>query len=481
MSERGPGYSVSADPYSPRRRTALVLTGTGTAGAYHAGVLRALHEAGVKIDVVAGLGVGVIGALFAAVDGSARLWEEKGFWRSRAVQGFYGWRPALVAVVVALAVSLALVLLPLAAVAAGLVVFPIDFLFRIVGLEVFGGLVNRYVAFAQAAFSPAGLPTWLPRLVLLVMIVTAAALAGSGWVNSRRRRQRDPFWWRVLQAPLSSESIVAHCWAVMWDLVRGAAPLGQPEPADLARRYIEMLSDNLGQPGFRELLLAVHDVDARRDLVFALTTGRRRERLRLAAAGTDGREGDVHDLSGLASCHLPDAIAGALSIPLATDYRSVQFAADSYWRGEAHRLADRPASLARLVEELAALDVAQVLLVSAAPESAGPHALRPVPLHPRARLGEYLQSAEAAIIRDVVKAQAAEASPRLFTIRPLHNPIDPLEFAGAFDERSERSQPLGELLSRGYEDAYRQFIDPVVGGSGEGVGRVNAGGAGDSR
>ena len=28
------------DPYSPEIRTALLLTGTGTAGAYHAGVLR---------------------------------------------------------------------------------------------------------------------------------------------------------------------------------------------------------------------------------------------------------------------------------------------------------------------------------------------------------------------------------------------------------------------------------------------------------
>ena len=36
-------------PYSTRLRTALVLTGTGTAGAYHAGVLRALHEAGQTV------------------------------------------------------------------------------------------------------------------------------------------------------------------------------------------------------------------------------------------------------------------------------------------------------------------------------------------------------------------------------------------------------------------------------------------------
>src|SRR6476469_8846337 len=83
------------EPYSPQRRTALVLTGTGTAGAYHAGVLRALHEAGVKLDVVSGRGIGVVGALFAAIDGTSRLWDERGFWRSPAVAGFYRWHGLL--------------------------------------------------------------------------------------------------------------------------------------------------------------------------------------------------------------------------------------------------------------------------------------------------------------------------------------------------------------------------------------------------
>src|SRR5204862_1397779 len=83
--------SGPADHYSPQLRTALVLSGTGTAGAYHAGVLRALHEAGVKLDVVAGRGIGAMGALFAAVDGAQRLWGEKGFWRSAAVSNFYAW------------------------------------------------------------------------------------------------------------------------------------------------------------------------------------------------------------------------------------------------------------------------------------------------------------------------------------------------------------------------------------------------------
>src|SRR5437762_10701538 len=80
-----------AEPYSPQLRTALVLTGTGTAGAYHAGVLRALHEAGVKLDIVAARGIGTVGAVFAAIDGSHRLWDEKGFWRTPAVRSLYRW------------------------------------------------------------------------------------------------------------------------------------------------------------------------------------------------------------------------------------------------------------------------------------------------------------------------------------------------------------------------------------------------------
>ena len=83
------------EPYSPKYRTALVLTGTGTAGAYHAGVLRALAEAGVRIDLVAGHGAGAIGAFFTAIEGGPSLWSQDGFWRQKAVSGFYAWRPAL--------------------------------------------------------------------------------------------------------------------------------------------------------------------------------------------------------------------------------------------------------------------------------------------------------------------------------------------------------------------------------------------------
>src|SRR6476469_368935 len=132
MTERG--FVPSTDTYSPQRRTALVLTGTGTAGAYHAGVLRALHEAGVKIDVIGAHGVGVVGALFAAVDGVHRLWDERGFWRSSAVRDLYPWRSTLRWIVWTLTLSVALVAFPRRALVAGLIVFPIDFVLKMVGL-----------------------------------------------------------------------------------------------------------------------------------------------------------------------------------------------------------------------------------------------------------------------------------------------------------------------------------------------------------
>src|SRR5713101_8672741 len=108
-----PASPSGTEPYSPQRRTALVLTGTGTAGAYHAGVLRALHEAGVKLDVVAGRGMGAVSALFTAIDGGQSLWSEKGFWHAPGVRTLYGWRPALRAVFWAGALSVVTVIAPL--------------------------------------------------------------------------------------------------------------------------------------------------------------------------------------------------------------------------------------------------------------------------------------------------------------------------------------------------------------------------------
>ena len=462
----------SAEPYSPQLRTALLLTGTGTAGAYHAGVLRALHEAGVKLDIVAGRGIGVVGALFAAIDGAQQLWDEKGFWRARAVRSLYPWRPTLRLAAWAVVVALAIVAVPIGVVALGAIVFPIDFLARMVGAGGATGLVGAYVRLAQSAFAPSAFPTWLPRLAVVVLCSAALILVVSGSIAAGRRRQHGGWWWRALGSPLRSREATEHCWRVMWDLVCGAARLKQPAPTELARRYTELLIDNIGQPGFRELLIAVHDLDAHRDLVFALLAESRRRDLirRPTDDAANARRAEIVDLSRVGREHLADAVAAALTVPVVTDAHELTFAAEAYWRGETHRLCDRPGSLARVLDELTELGVAQVLLVSAAPESAGPHALAAGRLDGRGRLGEYLQSAEAAAVRDVTRLAPGRV-PRIFTIRPAHNPVGPFDFSGGYDDRSDRRQGLTELMSRGYEDAYHQFIEPVLGASGDRVGQ----------
>jgi hypothetical protein len=460
-----------ADHYSPQLRTALVLTGTGTAGAYHAGVLRAFHEAGVKLDVVAGRGVGVVGAVFAAIDGGQRLWDEKGFWRSAAVASFYAWDRLLVAGACAIAIAVAIVAIPIAAMALGLVVYPIDFVLKMIGIGGAPGLVGWYLDLAQRAFAPEGFPTWLPRIVVLVLGTVGVLAAIGAWRSAGVRRRSGAPWWRLVPAPLSTDRITDHCWRVLWDLLRGAAHLKQPPPIDLLKRYSEVLADNLGQPGFRELLLVVHDVDAHRDLLFALVSESRRRDLikRPTSEAADARRAEVFDLKGVGREYLPDAVAGALCVPAVTQPRELTFAPDAYWRGETHRVCDRPGSLTRLLEELAEVGVEQAIVVSACDESPGPHALAPGRLDFRSRVGDYLQSAEASELRDAVRFGATRIM-RIFTVYPGHNPIGPFDFAGSYDDRSDRQEPLLELINRGYQDAYYQFVEPVVGASGEQVG-----------
>jgi hypothetical protein len=480
-----PPATPSELPYSPRLRTALVLVGTGTAGAYHAGVLRAIHEAGVKIDVVAGRGAGAIGALFAAVDAAARLWEPSGLWRSGAAAGFYRWRASWWLAAAVAAASLAVVLAPLILLAAAAAIaLPLGFALQLAGLEAGGAVLGWYDALLRASLSPGALPTVLPRVAAVIL---AAGLVALVLLNRRRnsgpsRREAGPIWWRLAPAPLDAEGAVRRVSAALWHLIRGVAPLAEPPATELSRRYMELLGENLGQPGFRELLLIAHDVDARRDVLFAAlgatyrpVFARRFARDAGGAAGPElsrgaspepGRGAEWIDLGGTGRDHAIDGLVGALCPPLLVDPHLMTFAAESFWRGETHRLSDRPEALGRLLDELAAAGVDQVILVSPVSDATGPHRLSAVPRDARRRAGDRLASAEAAALTDAVGARRTLFH-GIFRIVPGHNPLGPFDFRGCYDERSDRRHSLAELVDRGYEDAYRQFIEPVVGASGE--------------
>lgn len=470
--------------YSTRLRTALVLTGSGTAGAYHAGVLRALHEAGVKIDLVAGRGVGAIAAFFAAVDGGVRLWDTTGLWRSPAASRFYRWRLPLRIAGWTLAAAAAVFAVPLTLLAVAVLVGLAGLLLTLVGLDAPAAtLRSTFSGWIDALFAPAALPTTIPRLVVFVLVIGAAALAlNLGWATVHahaRRRARHSVLWRLLGSPLTAEKLFESSLAELWNLIRGAAAIAAPQANDLARRYVELLTDNLGQPGFRELLVTVHDFDARRDVVFALLGHAHRARFFGRPGGPEAaaRPLEAFDLSGIARDHAFDALAAALALPVATAPHLITFSAESAWRGETHRLCDRPAAVGRLLREVAAAGAEQVILVTASSPEGEPHELGAGRVEIRGRTGEYVAAFEGASLRDSLE-QFDGRFAGLFVVRPAHNPLGPLDFAGVYDERSDRTQHLSELVDRGYEDAYRQFVEPIVGAGGERMEVHHANGSG---
>jgi hypothetical protein len=463
--------SETARPYSTRLRTALILTGTGTAGAYHAGVLRALHEAGLRIDLVAGRGIGAAGAIFAAVDGGQRLWDKAGLWKGDGLARAYRWRQPLRVAGWALVAAAALLAVPLVVLAFGVVAALVGILLALVGLESASTAVaTGYQHAVEVLFAPAALPTIVPRLIVFGILVAVGALAsGAGataWRATSRRRVKRASLWRLFGAPLSTRLILDRTVAELWNLIRGAAAIAPPPRSDLGRRYTDLLGENLGQPGFRELLVVAHDVDARQDMTFALLGEAHRPRFFSRPAGEGGRAAEAIDLAGAGRDHLVDALAASLALPIASDPHLVKLAPEGPWKGETHRVCDRPGSLARLLEEVAAAGAEQVIVVSAAPSPARPHELGTGRADPRGRAAEQLVAFEAAGLRDALPPRGT-AFANAYAIRPQHNPLGPLDFDGVYDERSDRRFTVAELVDRGYEDAYRQFIEPVVAAGGD--------------
>jgi hypothetical protein len=250
---------------------------------------------------------------------------------------------------------------------------------------------------------------------------------------------------------------VRHFRMALWHLFQGPLTAKPPTQADLSRRYAELLLENLGQPGFRELIVVTLDLETRNDLVFAALANDRRP------AYFQRSRGDLIDLAGVGRNQILDALAGALSVPVLTEPHLIVFSPESYWKGEAHRTCDRIGAVARLLDELEAAGVEQVVVVCADADRASPHRLTRPSGSLESRVAELLAAAETTAVRDAVTSHRKRFK-GLFVIQPTHNPISPLDVAGAYDERSDRNQSLAELMDRGYEDAYKQFVEPVVGG-----------------
>ncbi|MCE2542537.1 MAG: hypothetical protein J4F30_03720 [Acidobacteria bacterium] len=449
-----------------------MLTGTGTAGAYHAGVLKALQEAGVKIDIVAGRGIGAASATFAAIDAGEQLWGAAGSWSTETAARFYRWRWTLRLGVLALGLALGALLVPLTVLVGGLALFPAGFVLQLFGLETGGWLAVQYAGLVEALFDPGGLPLYLPRFVTVMLLLLLGVLSVGAvivWLRARlRRRARGGLWWELLGSPLDQSLATKTLARKLWTVVCGSGSAARPDATELGERYAQLLAENTGQPGFRDLLLLVHDLDARRDFVAALLSEPFRRSFFLRRQGDDAAERHLEtlDLADTGRRQLMDMLAASLSLPVATEPHLTRFPDESAWQGETHRLCDRPESTVRLLEEVANAGAEQVILVSACGWPSEPGRLTSGRRDPLGRVGESLVAVESASIRDAL-ALPSRLFEVVFQIRPTHNPLGPFDFNGSYDELSDRRHTLAELVSRGYEDAFSQFVNSVVGASGE--------------
>ena len=410
-------------------------------------------------------------AFFAASDAGVKLWDDTGLWTGAATRRLYRlrslWRclaACLVAALLALALPLAL------AVAIG-AAYPVVFLVQLAAPQAAAGLLAGYREWLGALLSTDLLSSIVPRFATAALfagalsVLLARALAMARRVP--RRRARGALLGAALGAPIDASRAVEWATGGFWEYIRGATTIAQPQRRDLGRRFAELVSENLGQPGYRELLLLAHDVDAKRDLVCALLSEPHRAAfMESDEGGRADRARELVDLAGTEREHVLDALAGALVVPMVCEPHRVRFAPDGPWRGETHRLCDRPGAATRLFEEIALAGATQVIVVSAVRGSDGPHALTAVRPGLRARAGELVASAEAAALEEATSATAHRFW-GIHRIAPTHNPLGPFDLGGGYDDRSDRPFGVRELIGRGYEDAYRQFIEPVVGASGE--------------
>jgi hypothetical protein len=474
--------------YSPKRRTALVLTGSGASGAYHAGVLKALDESGVKIDLVVGSGVGTLGAAFAAVAGGARLYGPEGFWRGLGWGSLYRLRGAFAVARGLLALALVVCALPLLAALLAGIAFPLLLVADAVAPGSGSGLLATLVAAPSELRGPYLFALATPAFVFCVMV---AILVARGLLRHRRRKA-EPF-----ETLFDAERARTRLAKGLWEVSRGIALAGKaPAEAEIGRRYIALALENLGQPGFRELILRTGDLETGRVLPFVLLQDL--HRAAFAEARSRGARSRLEGLPGAIDLRAPenaallfDVLLTGLLPPFVAPPRRVTFPRGGLHAGETHRLADASLVGGSGLGEALEAGAEQVILVAGSAAEPGMPARRRGPwalldasiaaLERRALEADLEHAARSNRLIEVLGHETPEGGRAfedpetgrrqrafaLYPIRPASRTIGPLELDGAMDPATEVELGLADLAEQGYRDAYRLFVEPVLGGGPE--------------
>jgi hypothetical protein len=460
--------------YSPKRRTALVFTGSGSTGAYHAGALRALDESGVKIDLVVGSGIGVVSAAYAAIGGGSSLYADGGFWDGVRWDSFYRLRPTVRLALGLLGLSFAIMALPVLVGLALGILFPL----LLIADRVFSGVASRTLSILWVAPERLSGPYLAAQAVPVFALAMLAIIAVAVVYFRDRRRFAEAF-----ESFQDADRGLARLRRGLWEIARGASLSGAPpSDAELGRRYVALLAENLGEPGFRELVLRAADLDRGEALAFFLL--RDREGVSRLASGPLADAVDLavpgHDTLFF------DALATGLLCPMAMPMRRVSFPKGAVHAGETHRLTDATFVPGSGIREALAAGAEQVIVVTGVPETPVPLARRRGPL---ARIDASVRALERQAADEIGEAwrvnrmvstlghrgengRGAWEDPAtgrvygevdLWVIRPDRRALGPMELDGARDPATEVLQTMDDLRELGFRDAYRQFVEPVVG------------------
>ena len=469
--------------YSPKRRTAVVFTGTGVSGAYHAGVLRAFEESGFKIDVIVGSGAGTLAAAFGAVAGGAKLFQSGGFWDGLPKTKLYRLRPEARALQILLGFAFGVFALPLLLAVVAAVLFPAALLADWVS----PGILERYGSFWPSIAVLR--PTYVAALALPAFLLFGVGGGYLVYLLVKERRRILERFEHILDAQPARSLLRGK----LWEVVRGAdVALQPPRESVLGERYVALATENRGQLGFHELILRAADLETGQIHTGILLTDEARASF-LASRGSR-RAGDppagVLDLTapGAAATLFPTVLTGLLP-PLVTPPERLPLPKGSSHAGEIHRLTEATLLSGCGIGDALDAGAEQIVVVAAVADKVSPPLRR---RGPRALADAILESLE----RDGFERELAEferfnrlvetlghrhdASGRawqdpatgrlyrevsLYVIRPELRSLRPLDQAGTYDPATEVEETPADLMQRGHDDAFRLFIEPVVGAS----------------
>lgn len=458
------------------QRTAVVFTGSGASGAYHAGVLKALDEAGVRIDLMVGSGVGVLAAAFGASASGTMLYGEKGLWRHLSARRVFRLRPGLRFLRALAIVALCAFLVPaLLALIFGLllpVFLAIDlaspgFMSRVLTLAAeFAPGLRLFFVFALAA------PTFMGLLFAL----------GRGAVLLRTTKRRLG---EALESAFDLSEIERDLGRRLWEVARGPAlDRAMPTTMEIGRQYAALIAENAGQPGFRGLVLRAADLDANQALVLKLAADDPRVEGPRATAPDSGGAVDLQDPE--AAPLLADLVVSAFgSAPLAAA-RRVRLPKQGAYASELHRITGATAMPGTGISEAIALGADRIVLVTGAATEQGP---KPERRGLRAMAGALLDLQERAMVEAdlrqterlnrIVETVGHQRSTgerewqdpltgrrfravTLHVVRPRRPLLRPLDLDGSVDPATEVETSLLDWMDEGERDAHRCFLDSAL-------------------